>query len=113
MVFPHGDDPAVCLVQNRVGVPHPLGVRPGLGLGTWQLPVDPLVGIVGEVYSATGGEIGTPAILVDTGPHIVARRRHIGCPARARPADDYGPALRAGLGPIRLVAIKPYVSKAH
>ncbi len=70
VVLAHGDDAVAGGVNHHVRVAVAVLGRQGLRLSAWLLPVEPLVGEVGEVDRAfVDGEVAA-AVLVDAGARV-------------------------------------------
>src|SRR5438309_2186383 len=92
----------------------PCGDHSGWATDSRSLPVESLVGVVGEPHHPFRDGVGAASVLVDPGPGIEARRRDVAGTTVGRSADDHiSPALGGPLlHPVGVVTVELDQSEA-
>ena len=115
MVLANADHSSVAPVDNAVRVAE-VGLRGQRSrLTTRLLPVEALVGEVGEVDHSIRHRVGPAAVLVHPRPDVERRRGYVLGPAVGGPPHDDGPAPLHGahLSPVDVVAVDDGLTEAH
>ena len=107
VILTHADQPAAIRVDDEVGIAQRGFGGDGFRGFARPLPVNALVGEVGEVDDAVADGVIAAAVLVDARAGIEAGRGHVLAPAHLRPTDNDVAAafLRAALNPVDVVAV--------
>jgi len=110
VVLPDGDEASAAQVELGRGIPETAfgGERDGYAVGRGGVePVQAPVVEMGEHHDTVADRVGGAAVLVDTRPHVVRRRREVEAEAVRRTPHEHSAAALTGpsLDPVHVVAV--------